>query len=101
MKINGAYCLYAGDARAITERARKPINPWEKLFNRIQEEAENGNFMLAFDEEKEGVRFDESAVDVEEQLEELGYTVSYSRVRDSDDYYGETRHVCYIIQWEE
>ena len=99
MKINGAICMYAEDAHAITELARKPINPWDKLFNRIKEEAEHGQFMLLFDEEVEGVKFKEHRKDVKKELELLGYSVSYSRQRDSDDYYGEIYHNRYVIEW--
>ena len=99
MKIEGAVCMYAGDAHAITELARKPIDPWNKLFNRIKEEAEHGQFMLLFDEEAEGVKFKEHRKDVKSKLEELGYGVTYSRQRDSDDYYGETYHNRYVIEW--
>lgn len=99
MRIGEAICMYAVDAHAITELARKPIDPWNKLFNRIKEEAEHGQFMLLFDEEAEGVKFKEHRKDVKKELELLGYSVSYSRQRDGDDYYGETYHNRYVIEW--
>ena len=99
MRIDGAICMYAEDAHAITELARKPINPWDKLFERIKEEAERGHFILVFDEEKERVKFLEHRREVKKELEELGYIVSHCRVKDDDDYYGETYHIRYTINW--
>lgn len=99
MKIEDAVCMYAEDAHAITELARKPISPWNKLFNRIKEEAEHGQFMLLFDEEAEEVRFNEHRKDVKRELELLGYSVTYSRQKDSDDWYGEAYHNRYVIKW--
>lgn len=99
MKIDGAICMYAADAHVITELARKPINPWDKLFNRIKEEAEHGQFILLFDEEAEKVTFKEHRKEVKRKLEELGYIVTYSRQRNSDDWYGITYHNRYVIEW--
>ena len=92
--------ISAIDAYKITEIARKPIDAWDKLFDRIRETAEKGYSALIFDEEKEKVRFKEHRKEVKNKLEELGYRVSHARVRDDDDYYGETYHICYTIAWE-
>ena len=86
MRVDGAICMYAEDAHVITELARKPINPWDKLFNRIKEEAEK-------------VTFKEHRKEVKSKLEELGYSVTYSRQRDSDDWCGITYHNRYVIEW--
>lgn len=91
--------MKAIDAHVITQLARKPIDPWNKLFNRIKEEAEHGQFMLVFDEEAEGVRFKEHRKEVKKKLEELGYFVSYRRQRDNDDWYVEAYHNRYVIEW--
>ena len=100
MRIDGAICMYARDAHVLTELARKPIKPWDKLFNRIKEEAEHGQFMLIFDEEAEKVTFKEHRKEVKSKLEELGYSVTYSRQRDSDDWCGVTYHNRYVIEWQ-
>ena len=78
---------------------RKPDNAWEKLNDLIIKKAGDGQFMLVFDEEKENARFKEDRKEVKKELEKLGYSVSYSRVRDSDDWHGETYHNCYVIEW--
>lgn len=92
------FCMYAADARIITELAKKPQNPWNKLFERIKETAEHGGSYLHFDEEKEQVQFKEPRQEVKQKLEDLGYEVSYSRVRNQDIYYGDF-HNSYSISW--
>ena len=92
--------ISAVDAYKITEVARKPIDPWNKLFNRIRETAKKGYSTLSFDEEEEKVRFKEDRVEVKYKLEMLGYSVSYHRVMDKDYYYGQAYHNCYEISWE-
>lgn len=81
------------------ELARKPVNPWDTLFDLIIKMADDGQFRLVFDEENEKVRFKEDRKEVKKILEELGYSVSYHRVRDRDDWYGEAYHNCYVIEW--
>lgn len=91
--------MKAEKAHERAEWARKPVNVWDKVFDRIGEEADNGRFMLVFDEEKENVRFKEHRKEVKQKLEELGYSVSYRRVRDDDDWCGVAYHNCYTIEW--
>ena len=91
--------ITALDARLTTEAAKVPIDAWTKLFELIMETAQLGHSMLIFDEEKENVKFKEHRKEVKKELEKLGYSVSYSRVRDSDDWYGETYHNRYAINW--
>lgn len=93
------YKMYAADAYATAEFARKPVDAWNRVFNRIKEEAERGCFVLLFDEEKEGVKFKEHRKVVKNELELLGYNVHYSRVKDSDSY-GDTYHNRYVISWD-
>ena len=81
------------------ELARMPVNPWDILFDLIIKMADNGNFRLVFDEENEKVRFKEDRKEVKKILEELGYSVSYRRVRDDDDWCGIAYHNCYTIEW--
>lgn len=92
------FCMYATDARTITDLAKRPQNPWNKLFERIKETAERGDSYLHFDEEKEQVQFKEPRQEVKHKLEDLGYEVSYSRVRNQDIYYGDF-HNSYSISW--
>lgn len=91
--------ITASDAHAITEAAKIPIDVWDKLFDLIEERAQLGYSMLIFDEEKENVKFKEDRKAVKKELEELGYKVSYSRVRDSDSWDGQTWHNRYVIYW--
>ena len=91
--------IKAIDARIITEAAKIPVDAWTKLFELIKETAQLGHSMLVFDEEKENVKFQEHRKEVKKELEELGYVVSYSRVKDSDDWYAETYHNRYVINW--
>jgi hypothetical protein len=91
--------LYASDARSITKLAKEPVNPWCKLFERIKENAEQGQSSLSFDEAREGVFFTESRQAVKTRLEELGYTVSYSKVKNECYYYGDKVHNRYLISW--
>lgn len=91
--------ITALDARITTEAAKIPVDAWTKLFKLIRKNAKLGLSMLVFDEEKENVRFKEHRKEVKKNLEELGYKVSYSRVKDNDDWYGNDYHNCYIINW--
>ena len=91
--------MYAVNARAITEIARQPKNAWHRLFERIKEEAENGNSTLIFDEEKELVMFSEHRKEVKNKLEELGYECSYRRVPDNISFYANTYHNEYTVSW--
>lgn len=91
--------MYAIDARAITEIARTPKNAWHKLFERIKEEAEHGNFRLVFDEDKEGVSFSENRKEVKRKLEELGYECSYRRVANEPYFFNSLYHNEYTISW--
>lgn len=92
------FCMYAADARTITDLAKRPQSPWNKLFARIKETAEQGGSYLHFDEEKEQAQFKEPRQEVKQKLEDLGYEVSYSRVRNQDIYYGDF-HNSYSISW--
>ena len=92
--------ISASGAYRLTEIARRPIDAWYKLFDCIKKTAEKGYTTLVFDEEKENVRFKEHRKEVKKRLEELGYRVYYAKVRDNDDYYGESYHICYTIVWE-
>lgn len=91
--------ITALDARIITETAKVPIGAWAKLFELIKENAQLGYSMLIFDEEKENVKFKEHRKEVKKKLEELGYNVTYSRVKYSDNWHGEIYHNRYIINW--
>lgn len=91
--------MKAMDAHIAAVVANTPIDPWTKLFNRIKEEATKGNFMLLFDEETEKVKFKEHRKEVKNKLEALGYSVTYSRHKDTDDYNGDTYHNRYVIEW--
>lgn len=91
--------MNASIAREITELARKQNEPWNKLFIRIKEKAKQEKNVLEFDEEKEKVKFKEHRTEVKSKLENLGYNVSYSRVRNSDNYYGTIYHNKYVIEW--
>lgn len=92
--------ISAIEACKITEIARKPVNPWNKLFDGIRKAAEKGHSTLTFDEESEGVRFAEHRKEVKKKLEKLGYVVSYSRLMDKDCYFDEAYHNCYVVSWE-
>ena len=85
-------------ARTITENVRAKT-AWDKLFKLIDTNAKLGNSMVIFDEESENAKFEEHRKEVKKKLEELGYRVDYSRVRDSDDWYGESFHNRYVIYW--
>ena len=91
--------MYAVNARAITEIARQPKNAWQKLFERIKEEAENGKSVLVFDENKEGACFSEHRKEVKKKLEELGYECSYRRVQDEPYFFNSLYHNEYTISW--
>ena len=91
--------MYAVNARAITEIARQPKNAWQKLFERIKEEAENGKSVLVFDENKEGACFSEHRKEVKKKLEELGYECSYHRVQDEPYFFNSLYHNEYTISW--
>ena len=79
---------------------RRNRNPWYRLFTAIEEEAKTGKSMYVFDEEFENVHFVEDRKIVKQKLEELGYHVSYQRVKDSDDYYyPNSFHNRYTISW--
>ena len=91
--------IHAGTAHNMTEFYRRPISAWEILNELILKRVKDGQFMLVFDEEKENARFKEDRKEVKEELEKLGYSVSYKRVKDSDDWHGETYHNCYVIEW--
>lgn len=91
--------INAETAHRMAEFNRRPFEAWEVLSNLILKRVKDGQFMLVFDEEKENARFKEDRKEVKKELEKLGYSVSYSRVRDSDDWHGETYHNCYVIEW--
>lgn len=91
--------MYAVNARAITEIARQPKNAWQKLFERIKEEAEHGNFMLVFDEDNEGVSFVENRKEIKAKLEELGYKCSYRRIKNENYFFNDLYHNEYTISW--
>ena len=79
---------------------RRNRNPWYRLFTAIEEEAKTGKSMYVFDEEFENAHFVEDRKIVKQKLEELGYHVSYQRVKDSDDYYyPNSFHNRYTISW--
>ena len=90
--------ISAAYANLITTAARSPEDPWEKLFKRIMQEAKRGQSMLVFDEEVESVKFVEHRKDVKKKLEDLGYCVSYSRIKDTDNYI-DAFHNRYVIEW--
>ena len=72
---------------------------WQKMFEGI-EKATTVGYKFVFDEEKEGCYFNEDRKIVKQKLEELGYHVSYQRVKDSDDYYyPNSFHNRYTISW--
>lgn len=91
--------MYAVDARAITEIARQPKGAWQKLFERIKEEAECGKSVLIFDEEKQGVRFSEHRKEIKKKLEELGYECSYRRVPSEPYFFNDLYHNEYTVSW--
>lgn len=91
--------MYALNARAITDIARQPKGAWQKLFERIKEEAECGNSVLIFDEEKEGVCFSEHRKEVKKKLEKLGYECSYRRVSSEHYFFNNLYHNEYTINW--
>lgn len=74
---------------------------WDKLFARIEENANNGKFSLIFDEEIEKAHFSEHRKEVQKKLEDLGYNVYYERVKDRDYYNGYNYHNQYKIIWDE
>lgn len=91
--------ITAKEAHLLAE-TRRLENAWDKLFERIEKEANNGNFTLIFDEEIENVFFEEHRKEVKKKLEDLGYEVSYSRMKDQDFYYGGyCFHNKYAISW--
>lgn len=90
----------AADAYKITEETYKPVDAWDKLFEKIKERAENGFYQLCFDEETEGVRFKEERKEVKRKLEELGYIVTYSRQLDANGYFGQKYHNFYRVSWD-
>ena len=80
--------------------SRRNRNRQYRLFTAIEEEAKTGKSMYVFDEEFENVHFVEDRKIVKQKLEELGYHVSYQRVKDSDDYYyPNSFHNRYTISW--
>lgn len=91
--------MYAINARAITEIARQPKDAWKKLFERIKEEAEHGNYTLVFDEVIEGVSFNEHRKEVKKKLEELGYECSYRRVKNEAYFFNDLYHNEYTVGW--
>ena len=93
------YTITAAQARAITEKVKKPKDPWNTLFNKIKECSKKGGSVCTFDEEVQGVYFLEHRKKVKETLELLGYTVTYSRVMNSDTYNGIDYHNVYVIRW--
>ena len=93
--------ITATEANKITKVARIPPNPWDKLFCAIRSAANNGMSGIFFDEEDEGVYFKESRKEVKRKLEELGYKVTYKKLRNSDFYYDNGYHNNYMISWSE
>lgn len=91
--------IHAETAHKMTEFHRKPLDAWEILNELIIKRVKDGQFILVFDEERENARFKEDRKEVKEELEKLGYSVSYKRVRDNDDWHGKTYHNCYVIEW--
>lgn len=91
--------ITALDARIMTEMAKVKMSAWAKLFELVEETAQSGHSKLIFDEEKENVKFEEHRSEVKKELEKLGYNVVYKRVKDINDWYGETYHNRYVINW--
>ena len=91
--------MHATYARAITEIANARKGAWHKLFQRIKEEAEQGNSKLVFDEERQCVSFTEHRKEVKKKLEELGYECSYRRVADIESFWPNTYHNEYTVSW--
>lgn len=92
--------ISAKEARRIANESHF-IDPEELLFKEIEKAAKDGQTMILFDEEEYCVKFEEDRKVVAAKLTELGYKVTYRRVQDSDNYFGEHYHNCYIISWEE
>lgn len=91
--------ICAMEARYLTEKYKAPKDPWVTLFKRIKESCKAGKAGLHFDEEKEGAYFKEHRKKVKEKLESMGYTVTYSRVANKDNYYTDSYHNLYVIMW--
>jgi len=88
----------ASEFHEIAESVKRK-DAWDILFERIQEKAEIGSFVLAFDEEVEHIEFKEHRKDVASKLESLGFKVLYHRVKNSDYLYNEGYHNRYVIEW--
>lgn len=91
--------LNAAEAKAITEKAKQPKNPWDVLFTLIEETAQDGHSVCQFDEEHEGAYFEESREDVAEKLNELGYRVEHRRALNNFSYKDGCFHNLFIIRW--
>ena len=94
--------FYASEARYISDKANKPVDPWDKLFKLIKEQAGHGRTNIIVDEEDDDVHFTEHRKEVKNELELLGFKVEYSRVMDRDSFYygsGDKYHNRYMISW--
>lgn len=84
--------LTAEEARMITDKVWS-ANAWEKLFERIQYTANQGEHRLIFNEAVEKVHFKEPMEEVRRKLTELGYEVDVESYR---DLYSNKYHRLYI-----
>lgn len=79
--------------------AHNQRDAWDKLFDRIQEAAEQGKFRIIFDEEDEHAYFEEHRVKVAGKLRELGFKVEYQRSLNANSYHTWSYHNQYTIMW--
>lgn len=91
--------LNARDAMAITALATKSLDPWERLFQRIEEAASQGKRKVVFDYIEEGVVFTEPLKIIQIKLKELGYTIMMDKAIDKLTYDSGGPYPLLIIKW--
>lgn len=91
--------IRANEAKQLTEIANRPADAWEKLFEKIKKKAEEGCSSVIFDEEIEKAWFKENRKGVKKKLEDMGYSVDYRRILNSDSDWGNDYHNEYCVGW--
>lgn len=91
--------IRANEAKRLTEIANRPVDAWEKLFEKIKKKAEEGCSSVIFDEEIEKAWFKETRKEVKKTLEDMGYAVEYRRILNSDSDWDNDYHNEYCVSW--
>ena len=92
--------ITAYNAKNIADRINEQ-DAWTILEKKIKEKALLGEYFYEYDEEKEGVKFNEAPKEVRRTLEEAGYSITYSRCPDIWGWgHTPTYHGKYTIRWK-